>query len=492
MLGRLVRQGGAYAIAGALLKAAGLVLAPILLNPDFLTVQDYGRFALLMITAQLAVYVGGLGQATALLRFMTREDPGARRDSLPATALAISVGASILVGGIFWVFAAPLARALTDSGQNAALMLPLAAYVGAKCMASIPLTLLRVRERAGLYTVAVVMEMLVLIVVVYAELVGGGSGLSGLVRAYAISAAAGLLALLLLTGSSFRWQVDRKSAAMLLRFGVPLVLASLAGWFLNAGDRYLLKWLADAEAVASYEWSARLAGLINMLLVQSFQLAFTVVGLKAIEAGAEGFYRRTLRHFSIWTGAAILVLSIWTPDGMRVLIRFFDVDAHYLQASSLVFPLALGFGAYGVYIIVNNALLSSGRTGVIGANIVGVAVLNGLLNVALIPVIGAMGAAIATTLSYAVLAAVAAWTSRKDFSVRYQWRIPFTVAALLLGLFAAGTAADQLAPGLRLVAKLAITGAYFAAVPVLRLYTVAEMRGTLLSILAFLQNTHKK
>ena len=476
MLGRLIRQGGAYALAGALLKAAGLVLAPLLLNAEYLPVSDYGSLALLMVTAQLAIFVAGLGQPTALLRFMTREGDEGSKTGFPATALLISILAGAAGAALLWLFAAPLAGLLTDDPGNAPILIPLAAYVAIKCVAAVPLALLRVQERPGRYIVAVVLEMAVLIVLAYVQLALKGNGLSGLILAYAWSAAVALTVLLVLTARTISWRIDSGAVRPLLKFGVPLVLAALAGWFLNAGDRYILSWLADREAVAAYEWSARLAGLINMLLVQSFQLAFTVVGLKALASGAASFYRRTFRHFAIWTGAAILVLSIWTPEGMRVLIWLFDIDAAYLQASSLVFPLALGFGAYGIYIIVNNALLSSGKTGVIGANIVGVALLNAVLNIALIPWMGALGAALSTTLSYAVLAGVAAWTARKEIAVTYPWRIAVLVTLLLVVLYSAGTAADLLQPGIRSLAKVGITAAYFAAVPLLRLYTWPEIK----------------
>ncbi|NNE69941.1 MAG: oligosaccharide flippase family protein, partial [Rhodothermales bacterium] len=467
MLSRLLRQGGSYAIAGALLKGAGLILAPLLLNAQYLPVEDYGSLALLMVTAQLAVFVAGLGQPTALLRFMSQKDAHENADALPGTALAVSAGAGLLAGLLLWLGAEPLARLLTGSSANASLLVPVAVYVAIKCAAGVPLALLRVQERAGRYTVAVVFEMAVLIVLAYYQLAVRGNGLEGLLQSYAWSAGVALFVLLAFTAPSVRWRLDPAASRALLKFGVPLVLAALAGWFLNAGDRYILNWLADREAVATYEWSARLAGLINMLLVQSFQLAFTVVGLKALASGAAGFYRRTFRHFTIWTGAAILVLSIWTPEGMRVLIWLFDIEAAYLQATTLVFPLALGFGAYGIYIIVNNALLSSGRTGVIGANIVGVATLNAVLNILLIPWLGALGAALSTTFSYAVLAGVAAWTARKEIQVTYPWRIPAIVTALLLAGFAAGMGAELLPSGVRSVAKLGVTAAYLGAIPLL-------------------------
>lgn len=485
MLSRLLKQGGAYALAGALLKGAGLILAPLLLNADYLPVEDYGSLALLMVTAQLAVFVAGLGQSTALLRFLSQREAdtdlsvGSGPDVLPGTALFVSTGAGILVGLLLWLASDPLAALLAGDSAKSDLLTPVAIYVAIKCAASVPLALLRVQERAGRYTIAVVFEMAVLIALAYYYLAVQGTGLAGLLDAYAWSAGVALTALLLFTARSIPWRVDAVASRALLKFGVPLVLASLAGWFLNAGDRYILNWLADKEAVAAYEWSARLAGLINMLLVQSFQLAFTVVGLKALASGAAGFYRRTFRHFSIWTGAAILVLSIWTPEGMRVLIWLFDIEAAYLQATTLVFPLALGFGAYGIYIIVNNALLSSGRTGVIGANVLGVAILNGFLNIALIPLLGALGAALSTTFSYAVLAGVAAWTARREIEVSYPWRIPALVTMLLVTGFAVGLGAEMLPSGIRSVAKLGITLGYLAAIPILGLYTLDEIRSGL-------------
>ncbi len=479
-------------MAGALLKGAGLILAPLLLNPAYLSVDDFGSFALLMITAQLAIYLAGLGLASALLRFLTREQEADIAGSLPATAYLLAVGASVIVGFGFVFFAHPLGSALMDGGDTSALMTFLAVYVGSKCVASVPLAWLRVRERAARYTLAVVLEMIVLIVLVYLELAVNGTGLIGLIRAYAL---AGIVALIVLTVMMMReaaWSVDGRAASALLRYGVPLVLASLAGWFLNAGDRYLLNWLADRGAVAGYEWSARVAGLVNMLLVQSFQLAFTVVGLKALEAGAAGFYRRAFRHFIIWTGAAILVLSIWTPDGMRILMALFDIDPHYLQARTLVFPLALGFGAYGVYIIANNALLASGRTRIIGVNVLIVALLNAGLNIILIPYFGAMGAAVATTFSYAALAGLAVWTSRRDLSVRYPWRIPAGVTALLLVLFFAGLMVDPWPLLPRVASKLGLTLAYLVAIPVLGLYSREEIRSGWNQAALFLKSAKRR
>src|SRR5690606_22620517 len=110
-----------------------------------------------------------------------------------------------------------------------------------------------------------------------------------------------------------------------------------------------LKAFTDAEVVAVYGLAAKYGGLVNMLFVQSFQLAFTVIGLKALAPGGEGadVHRRTFRHFVVVTGWGVLGVSLLARDVTAAL----SPNPAFLAAEPLVLPLALGFMAYGVYII---------------------------------------------------------------------------------------------------------------------------------------------
>ena len=80
----------------------------------------------------------------------------------------------------------------------------------------------------------------------------------------------------------------------------------------------------------------------------------------------------------------------------------------------------------GIYDAVYTAKMQSRRvmvTTVLGA------VVNLVLNIALIPFIGILGAATATTVSFAVVALVRAWDTRKSVRIRYNLR---DVAALVV------------------------------------------------------------
>ncbi|GIV62243.1 MAG: hypothetical protein KatS3mg044_1109 [Rhodothermaceae bacterium] len=476
---RIVKQSGLYALGNISVKAAGLLLAPVFLNPAYLSIEAYGYFALLNVTGQLGIFVVGLGLGTGLLRFMTSEAHAEVRDVLPFTALATTVAAAVLGGGLLWVLAPALAGLLLDDPGQARLVHYLALYVAFKVVGGVPMVLLRIRERAGWYATAVAVEMALLLAAVYGFVVVRGEGLEGVMQAYAVAAGGSMLVLTGVMLRHIRWCFRTAMVRPLIRFGVPLVLAGLAGWFLNAGDRYLLKWLADPETTGLYDWSARLAGVINLLFVQSFQLAFNVIGLKALAEGDLSVHRRTFRHYVVWTGWAVLGLSLLTLDGMLLLVSRFDVAAFYVQAEALVLPLALGFLSYGVYLIANSVLYATGETGLISLNVAGAALLNAGLNLALIPFFGALGAALTTFVSYTVLAVGVARQAERRRRVGYPWRVFVLTLVLVVGLFALGRLTAAWSPGVRLTVRVGLILAYVPLLQVTNLYRREELRAGL-------------
>jgi O-antigen/teichoic acid export membrane protein len=335
--------------------------------------------------------------------------------------------------------------------------------------------LLRVQERAGWYILAMVAEVLVLIGAAYVFMVVQGLGLTGLMMAYALSAGVGAVVLVAVMLGVVPWRFERRLVQVLIAFGMPLVVASFAGWFLNAGDRYLLKWLTDATTVGLYEWAARLAGVLNMLFVQSFNLAFSVIGLKKLGTDARDgqMHRQTLRHYVVWTGWAVLGLSLLSYD----LTRLLPADPLYLQAETIVLLLALGFMNYGIYYVIINVVYATGRTGVISLNVLFAALLNAGLNIALIPPLGVMGAALATFVAYLALALGAAYFTKQDLHVRFPWRAFLIVVPLVVGLYWLGRPSIDWSFGLRFAARAALVVAYPLLILLTRLYTWAEVRG---------------
>ncbi|NBB84773.1 MAG: oligosaccharide flippase family protein [Bacteroidetes bacterium] len=472
----VARQSGVYALGNIALKASGLLIAPLYLNPELLTVEGFGQFALLNVTAQLAIFIVGLGLGQGLLKFVTDPDLAHKRQALPFTTLTATLGAVLVGCGLLAALADPLTNVLLGAAAPSTLLVLVAGYVGAKVMGSIPLMLLRARERAGWYATAVGLEALVLVGAVYYFLAVLQWGLWGLMAAYAASATVGTIVLLVAMLRLVPWSFDRTLVLPLIRFGWPLAVGALAAWFLNLGDRYLLSWLVDDATTGLYEWAARLAGAVNMLFVQSFQLAFSVIGLKALGRGdaAADLHRTIFRHYVAVTGWASLGIALLAYD----LTRLLTAEATYLEAEPLVLLLALGFMAYGVHFIITNVLYAAGKTGTMGSLVLAAAVLNLLLNLALIPFIGAVGAALTTYVSYLALALGNAYVAGQTQAVAFPWGRYAGVVVLVVALYAVGWTVQDAPPAVRLSVRLGLIAAFPPLLVVTRFYTWREVRTT--------------
>ncbi len=471
---RLLRQGGMYTLSNLAVKIAGLLLLAFFLNPEYLDQADYGRFQLLEVLSQLLILVGGMGMAAGLLKFLHDDSYANDREALPFTALLGSVVCGIVVATLISLFASPLASFLVDDPAAVKPIQLTGLYITLKLIGTVPFMMLRAHERAGLFAAAATGEALLLIVAIGIQLVVLDAGLNGVMIGYVISAGGSTLLLTLLLLKESRIRVQLRLLRPLAKLGAPLALAGLASVALNAGDRFILKALTDADLVAVYGLAAKYGGLINMLFVQSFNMAFSVIGLKALSStdGGMHVHRRTFRHYVVLTGWGVLGVSLLARDVTQVL----SPNPAFLAAEPLVLPIALGFMAYGVYFIGMNVLYAHGRTPTIAIGVALVAALNIALNVITIPLWGAMGAALSTLISYVVLAAGTLVRAHSVAAVQYRWSSLITSLCILLGLWALAQMSNVWGTALRLPFRLLLIGCYPALIVAARLYTRDELR----------------
>lgn len=481
---RLLRQGGMYTLSNLAVKVAGLLLLGIYLNPEYLSQADYGRFQLLEVTAQLLVLVGGMGMAVGLLKFLHDEAFADEKDALPFTAWIGAVLCGLVVMGLTFVFSGRMALFLVDDPLATTPIRLTGLYVALKLIAAVPFMLLRAHERAGLFALVAGGEAVLLIVAVAFQLTVMDAGLTGIMIGYVISAgvSALFLSMMLFVGHPLRirWSLF----GPLARFGAPLALAGLASITLNAGDRFILKALTDADQVAIYGLAAKYGGLINMLFVQSFNMAFVVIGLKALSTEGEGvhMHRRTFRHFAVLTGWGVLGVSLLARDVTEVL----SPNPAFAGSESMVLPIALGFMAYGIYFIGVNVLYAHGRTPAIALGVAVAAGLNVVLNLLAIPVLGALGAAIATLVAYSALAAGTMVRAHRIAPVKYRWEILLGVLFMVGGLWAVAQISGDWAATNRLLFRLGLICGFPILVLYAGFYTRQELREVADSLAAFL------
>jgi O-antigen/teichoic acid export membrane protein len=487
MLARLARQSGAYALGNVAVKSSGLLLAVFYLDPAYLPKAEFGYLAQLDALARVVLLVGSLGLPLGLIKFAVAagtpsdrggEAPDVAQGTLPATVLVLASACALVLLAAGWLVAPVLATALLDDAAAAPLVRLFTVYLAFKTVGEVGYAELRARERPGLFVLAVLLEWSVLLAAVVSFLVAG-EGLAGVMKGYALSAVAVGVAL----GAWVGWQavgrgrrgrVDLGLARRLVAFGAPLVASGLAARFLAVGDRFLIDWLLGPAAVAEYEWASKIGGVLNMFFVQSFQLAFTVIGLKALAADARAapLHRSVFRHFAVWTAWAALALALLTPDGTRLLTD----EPGYAAVEPLVLLIGLGFLMNGLYFVAVNVLYAGGRTQTVAWSVAGAAALNAGLNLALIPALGLAGAALATFGAYAALAVWTARVAERDIRAHYPWGALATALLLVAGLWVLGQGSVEWSTAARLAWRLGLLALYPALVVAAGLYRPAELR----------------
>ena len=184
----------------------------------------------------------------------------------------------------------------------------------------------------------------------------------------------------------------------MLNFSRPLILNSVAWWINSASDRYVVVWLCGVSANGIYSVANKIPSILNIFQT-IFNQAWTLSAVYDFDSeDKNGFFTRV---YNLYNFSMVLVCS--------VLIVLTKVIAHFLFAKEFYLAwkyapflmLSVVFGALsgyigGIFSAVKDSKIFA-KTTLYGA------VVNIVLNIVLVYKFGAIGAAIATTVSYGMV-----------------------------------------------------------------------------------------
>ena len=401
----------------------------------FLSTADFGIVSLAGSAALLLSIAYRLGLDAALMRMHHELGRGDLR-MLYSTVAALSLACAAAVT----VVGALLAPFLSDPGA-ADTLLPvvlLALAIGAvNTFQYVPSVWFRATDQTGRYLLlalaafsAVVGTTVVLVVVVRLGAVGSLAGqLAG-----AVVMAAGALAIL---WRQRPWRFSRTLARHALDFGLPLLPHSLAGWLLSVSDRWLLGLLlgvavADAlAAVGVYSLGYQLGYAVGLVAI-SFNAAWLPFLYRVGDRPAGSVILRESTTLAIGGFSALAAaIAILAPDLIGVI-----APSEWAPAADVTAVVAFASAANAAGLMFASGIYLARATRVMPLLTLVAAGLNIGCNVLLIPRIGIMGAALATLVAYAGLAAMTAIVAERHH--------PMRIDVIRLGAFAAVTIAATL------------------------------------------------
>jgi O-antigen/teichoic acid export membrane protein len=221
---------------------------------------------------------------------------------------------------------------------------------------------------------------------------------------------------------SLNWNIDKEILNKLIKFGLPYLPGSVAAMIVQVIDRPVVLALTDEKTLGIYQANYKL-GIFMMLFVSMFQQAWQPFFLNnAKEKNAKELFSKILTLFVLMSSLIWIFLTLFVEDFAR--FEFLPgksiIGKDYLSGIIIVPIILLGYLFNGMYYNFQAGIYIEEKTKYFPYVTFSGALVNVAVNMLLIPIMGIMGAAIATLASYIIMAGGLYYFSQKYYRIEYE------------------------------------------------------------------------
>ena len=427
LLHNIIKSSGIYAVSSLASPLVSMLLLPFVTHT--LSHTDYGALTVLNTAVSLCCSITTIGVDAVFARTYSLECKTRREklDAISTLSLLLSlIMFPILIVG---VLVAPwLSTLLLSSDSYRTAIYVSVLLVPAQNLTIPGLMWMRVEKRPLLYSITSIANCLfvaaatfILVGILHMGIVGAliAPGLGNV-----MVAACTLPPIFFRAGFHLRLKV----VVSMLALGVPYSVNYVTTWVLQLSDRYLLGHLASLSAAASYSIAYTLGGVVALVISRPFSLVWWVYIYPVSQRDdAPQVFKLIFRWYSFLLLFATLGLALL---GANILDLLFPVS--YQGQSLIISIVALSTVFSSIFTVFNLGMTLRRKTWLASIALLFSALLNICANLVLIPLYGAMGAAIATLIAYSALALVSYLFNQRIYPVPFQ--IPSFLIALITGL----------------------------------------------------------
>lgn len=391
------------------------VMLPFLTR--YMPQAEYGVVS--VITAMYAFLnnLTNAGLPSATFRYYTAgQDANDQRITIGASQSLFFLFAFLPATSIL-LFPKSISTLLLGSGQYALVLQVVACFLVVNSMNTFGSVILRIRIRPftssihNIILIACKTGLTLLFVITYDK------GVLGYWLGQLIGEVIGLAFMTWFIRKDIVFQVSWNRIWDLVKFGFPLIPATLSMNVLRLFDRYIISALAGLEQVAIYDVGYKIGTAILFLIIP-FRTAWIPFAFSLTDKPeAPKIYRDVLTY--ITAGCSLLILGV---IAFRVELINLIAPASYSEAVTVVGWVAASQLFLAAYYIFSIGPMTMNKTRDLVWAALAAAGVNLLLNFILIPQIGILGAAIATFVGYLILAVWTHSISRRVIAISIDWK----------------------------------------------------------------------
>lgn len=411
------KNSAIYGIGNISIKLVGFILIPFLTDPTYLSTEDYGALGVLEAINQIAVFIMGMGLYNSMFRWFyeqTKEDQKATFFTVLLTcSFIVSV---ILMAVLFWKDSI---TSLFFSSQKYSSVIVLAFIsTGLQALSQIPATLMRLQDKAAFFTSSNIIKLIVTLLATLYFLVWNKGGISAI---YYGQIAGFIVYILILIPYLFRNSILKIHVPVFKEmsgYGLSMMIAGISGASINVLDRFVLNSMSGLDEVGLYSLGYKISSILKVFVIGSVSMALVPLIFRKInDSDSHRFYTKTMTYYGFVIMFCIIAVSLFSKEA----IKLFTSSTFYWSSFSVI-PI-LAFSLYftalkdvaitGLHITKKTSRISI-VTGVVSA-------LNLVLNILLIPYLGAEGAALASLVSQLLFFLGLLHYSHKNYPISYEW-----------------------------------------------------------------------
>lgn len=419
-LRRLGADTAVYGISTIVGRFLNFILVPFYTH--VLPPGEYGDVAYVYSLIAFVTIIYGYGMESAYFKYGSTGEYGDERSNFTVPFLMLVC--TSFVFSVLLTCVAPQAAGLAALAQHGETVVNYSAWIlffDTVCV--VPFASLRLHRKAKRFALLKLVNIVINVASNLILLLVFHAGVQGIFLSGLIASATTALLLLPDISEWFSPVAPKGLVRALLAFGLPYLPAGLASMMIQVVDRPILRLLTDRPTVGIYQANYRL-GIVMMLVVSMFDYAWRPFFLShAKDPEAKKLFARVLTYFVLGGVLLTLIFSYFMEDIVR--LSFFGrtlIHHDYWSGLYVVPPVLLGYLFLGIYNNLIAGIYIEKKTQYLPAITVAGAGVNVGLNFALIPVLGMMGAALATLFAYAAMAAILYVTVQRVYPVEYEWR----------------------------------------------------------------------
>ena len=426
---KVIKNAGIYGTVQVLQGAIGLFMLRV--YTGYLTPNDYGIFSIVTsITGFLGMfYLLGLNGAVSKYYYEYEDD-----EVLFKKFIGTIITTIVIISLILTIFLFGTHKIILDKFIKGISFYPYMAIglltVGFSTLFPIYQSILQMQHKAEKYalqqfSVFLVTLLLNIVFIVVIKLGVIGQLLSALI----VSIIAFIYAFVVFTKFT-KWKINKKIIVRSMKYSMPLVPHSLAGWISTLSDRIILNNLKSTSLVGIYNVGYQFGNIINMVAtaVNSSFIPWFFGIMKDSKNDKNQIYRFGTAFILLYSLGA-LWLSILSPYILKIMVH-----KNFYSAVECIPYIAFGYVFNGVYYFFVAGLFynEAGTKYIFIASTVS-AVVNVVLNFLLIPKYEIIGASVTTLISFALSSVIVLYLSKiinKKDDLKWKYKKIYSIVII--------------------------------------------------------------